>query len=85
MKMQKVKSSNIAEVGYEPEFKELFVKFKSGKTYVYRGVPRDLFLDFKNAKSLGKFLNAKLKDRYGVSQLKKQEDKRADAEAGLYD
>lgn len=56
MKMQEVKSSNIAAVGHA--FDILFVEFKNGSTYRYNGVTEEQFNKLLSAGSIGKHLNS---------------------------
>lgn len=49
--MQKVNSSNIAEVGYSGD--TLTVKFKSGVTWSYHGVPAHVHKEMLAAESIG--------------------------------
>jgi hypothetical protein len=42
----------------------LFVRLKSGKFYEYENVPKDVYEDFVNADSLGKFFGDNIKDQY---------------------
>lgn len=62
MNMQPVDSSNIESVGYEND--TLAVKFKSGKTYTYPGVPAELHAQMLQAESVGKFFLSKIKPHY---------------------
>jgi hypothetical protein len=62
--MQDVYSSNVARIGYDERFEEVYVEFNSGRTYVYSGVPRVVFEDFERAGSKGGFLNEILKPGY---------------------
>lgn len=56
MKMAPVKSSNVEEVGYDPEARILAVKFKSGGVYHYSDVPPNLFEEMNKADSIGSFI-----------------------------
>lgn len=42
----------------------LFVRLKSGRFYEYENVPEQVYLDFINADSLGKFFGENIKDQY---------------------
>lgn len=55
MKRQKVKSSNIAEVGYDLPSLTLQIKFHNGSTYDYWPITKMAYDQFINSKSLGKF------------------------------
>lgn len=60
MKMNPVTSSHIEAIGHDGD--EMRVKFKSGGTYVFKGVKADEFENFKSAKSIGKhFSGMKIK------------------------
>jgi hypothetical protein len=60
-----VDSSNIEAIGYDPESRELHVRFlKSGETYVYYEVEEWEFEEFKRADSKGVHLNSNIKPRH---------------------
>lgn len=67
--MTYVDSSNIEAIGYDDATQELHVRFLSGATYIYKGVPRQIFDDLMQAPSKGSFLNREVK---GVYQYAKQ-------------
>ena len=54
-----VKSSNIEALSHSAE--ELLVKFKSGKVYKYANVQVELFQQIRDAESVGKIFNQKIK------------------------
>ncbi len=56
--MMPVKSSNIAEIGYDADKHELHVKFKSGGHYVYEEVEPIVHTSAMAADSVGGFLHA---------------------------
>jgi KTSC domain len=63
--MQRVDSSNVHSVGYDPEAHELHVRFhESPGLYVYLGVPPKLFDALLNTRSIGSFLNKEIKPNY---------------------
>lgn len=64
-----VDSSNIEAIGYDDEAQELHVQFLSGETYIYHGVPREIFDDMVNAPSKGSYFNREVK---GVYEYAKQ-------------
>lgn len=64
-----VDSSNIEAIGYDDDAQELHVRFLSGTSYIYHGVPRQIFDDLMQAPSKGSFLNREVK---GVYQYAKQ-------------
>jgi hypothetical protein len=62
-------SSSIAAFAYEAEDMTLFVRFKTGRTYRYAGVPASVYEDFADADSKGTFFNAQVQGRYPYSQI----------------
>jgi len=62
-------SSSIAAFAYEAEDLTLFVRFKTGKTYRYAGVPSSVFAAFSRADSKGTFFNAQIQGRFPYSQV----------------
>lgn len=67
--MKSVFSSTVDQIGYDENALELWVKFKSGKTYVYQGVPMDTAMLVMDAPSVGQALNQFIKGQYayGIS------------------
>lgn len=61
-------SSNVEAIGYnnDPDGVggDIYVKFKSGGTYRYLGVPHGVYRNFCAAESKGTYLNQKLKSRF---------------------
>lgn len=57
-------SSTIVEVEYHKEEKNLDVTFKTNKTYRYSEVEEEVFKELIAAESLGKYLNANIKNKY---------------------
>ena len=62
-------SSSIAAFAYEAEDLTLFVRFKTGRTYRYSGVPASVFSAFSRADSKGSFFNAQVQGRYPYSPV----------------
>lgn len=63
MEMIPVKSSAIAEIGYEDGM--MSIRFHSRrKPYFYPNVPEQLFRDFLNAESKGKFFHQYINNKY---------------------
>lgn len=65
--MTPVVSSNIDSVGYEGT--DLLVRYSSGVTYKYLGVPKTIFEDVLRAESVGKFINQFIKHNYNFERL----------------
>jgi len=59
-----VYSSNVSEVGYDPETKELLITWTKGKRSIYSGVPEELAEQLANAPSVGSMLNTEIKPYY---------------------
>ena len=74
--MQPVESSNIAAAGYSPgpEGKpgNLYVRFKSGDTYVYGDVPAEEAEAFLKADSPGRYHAGRIKGVYGYHKAEKE-------------
>lgn len=69
MKMTPVESSNLAEIGYDSDRKELAVKFKSGGTHHYVGVEPDRHSGLMSAESHGKYFNQNIKGQYEQKKI----------------
>ena len=59
-----VYSSNVSTVGYDTDSGELIVRWNSGKTSAYAGVPEELALELSKAPSVGQMLNSQIKPIY---------------------
>ena len=59
-----VASSDIDRIGYNYKNKDLLVCFKSGTKWVYHNFPSNLYNDFLNAESKGKFFHRYIKKQY---------------------
>ena len=67
--MHYVDSSNVEAIGYDEAAQELHVQFLSGGTYVYHGVPQDVYDDLMAAPSKGSYLNRMIKGNYEYSKM----------------
>jgi KTSC domain len=68
--MRRVDSTSVAALGYNPERRELYVRFKSSsRLYIYIGVPPSTFEQLRAADSKGRFVNEVVKPRYPVRKL----------------
>ncbi len=54
-------SSNILQSTYFPEKERLYVAFNRGGVYSYGNISKELYEEFENAKSQGKFFASKIK------------------------
>jgi hypothetical protein len=66
----KVKSSNIAEVGYDPASQALEVQFKNGGVFQYEGVPPQEVVNLHGAESIGKYLHSNIRPNFKCSKVK---------------
>jgi len=69
MERQSVQSSNLAEVGYNPNTMTLEVLFLKGNLYQYFDVPEGIYIELMNSSSLGQFFNINVKNSYRCSKL----------------
>jgi hypothetical protein len=63
-----VDSTNVEAIGHDPLAQELHVRFLNGATYVYHGVPEDVYLELMAAASKGSYLNRVIKPNYAYSK-----------------
>jgi len=66
---QTPESSSIAAFAYTAEDMMLFVRFKTGRTYRYAGVPAGVYGAFARAGSKGTFFNSQIQGRYAFTQI----------------
>lgn len=65
-----VDSTNVDQVGYDPDAMELHVIFKDGGAhYLYRNVPPIIYDELLTAPSKGSYLNREIKSVYEYSKL----------------
>ena len=62
-----VGSSNIERIGYK--YGKLFVEFKSGASYVYANVDKNMYDALVSAESVGKFFNKTVRTAYQYQKL----------------
>jgi hypothetical protein len=62
-------SSNIAEIGYDDDAAEAWVRFHSSHVYAYFPVPPVVWEEFRSAGSKGRFLNEVLKPSYACRRV----------------
>jgi hypothetical protein len=79
MQRQPVKSTNLAEVGFEKETGTVEVKFVGGEIYRYGGVPEELYQSMLGASSVGSFFAQYIKRAYPARKVE-QETKDAEKE-----
>ena len=69
VQMQDVVSSNIGAVGYDAKKKILHVQFTHGGTYLYSGVPEQVYKTLLESDSVGTYFSQNIK---GVYRFRKQ-------------
>ena len=68
--MTPVRSSNIAEAGYDEESDTMTVTFRNGSTYTYSGVGKTAFDDLLTSPSPGSYLNRWIKNRHETTRIR---------------
>lgn len=69
MQRQSVTSSNIASIGYDESAQTLEIEFRDGGIYQYYDVPKEVYEEFINAGSHGKYFHAHIRDEYPHSKI----------------
>ena len=69
MRRDFVSSSNIREIGYDPNSQTLEVEFTNSFVYQYYNVPQQVFDALMAASSKGQFLNSQIKNMYPYSRV----------------
>ena len=72
MQMIPVKSSNIKAAGYENG--TLRIQFSNGSLYNYHEATAELYYDFTEAESQGKFFHQKIKGKLTGTKVEKDDD-----------
>ncbi len=63
--MKPVDSECISYIGYYEPLRMLEIQFKrTGKRYIYSGVPKEIYKNFMSAKSKGEFYNRIIRPQY---------------------
>jgi len=66
-------SRAIAMFAYDLDARRLLIRFKSGDTYAFQHVPRELFERFRQARSKGQFFQSAVRDRFVSRRLSARE------------
>jgi hypothetical protein len=64
MERQQITSSYLKSVGYEKESHTLEIEFISGKVFQYLSFPEELYKNFNEASSKGKFFTQNIRGTY---------------------
>ncbi|MGH8727530.1 MAG: KTSC domain-containing protein [Burkholderiales bacterium] len=67
----RVRSSAVAEVGYDPIEKTLEVAFRSGKVYRYLDVPETKYYEMLLSDSIGRFVNTQIKTSFDFREVER--------------
>ena len=69
MRRERVTSSSIAAIGYDPDTRTMEVEFHNTGVYRYTDVPAAVHRRFLRADSHGRFFNDHIRDRYTTTRL----------------
>ena len=64
-----VESSAVEAVGYDPEDRDLYIRYVGGAVYAYVDVPEDRYRALLEADSKGTFVNREIKPHYRHRRL----------------
>ena len=76
MQMQSVKSSQIAEVGFDEKTGTLAVRFHGGGLYHYAGVGKKDFESLTKAKSIGSHFSSAIKGKFKFTKVPEKKEKK---------
>lgn len=62
---QPLSSSNLNAMRYDPSTQTLQIRFQSGRSYDYQGVPQEVADGLASAQSPGAYFNAAIRNVYG--------------------
>lgn len=72
-KIDSESSKLLTKAEYSPLYHQLKIWFKTtGKVYMYKGVPEEIWEEFKKADSKGKYFHAYIKSLYACEKLKEE-------------
>ncbi|MBO6690010.1 MAG: KTSC domain-containing protein [Henriciella sp.] len=69
MERTPVQSSNLLEIGYDPDTETLEVMFKNGGVYQYYNLPQHMYDQLMEAQSHGVFFNNEIKGHYPEARM----------------
>lgn len=75
MELQKVKSTNIAAVGYDKESRMLRILFHTGTAYDYQQVPATLYNQLIAASSKGEFFQEHVKEQFKYEKVNLEKER----------
>ena len=62
-------SSHIEKARYNHETNVLTIFFKNGKMFEYKDVPSSVWNEYRQAESVGKFINSSIKNTYKAKEV----------------
>ena len=65
-----VESRMLAAVAYSPDWQQLYLRFRSGEVYCYRGVPIGQHQKLLAADSKGQYFRVHIRNRYPCQRLR---------------
>lgn len=68
--MVPVRSSNIADLGYDPATRELRVRFAKGGLFSYADVPQTEYDALRQASSIGAHFSSKIRNKFKATDLR---------------
>jgi hypothetical protein len=69
MERTHVESASVVSVGYDPDDNSLEVEFTGGRIYRYFLVPHEVYVEMLASDSIGRFVNAEIRNRYPYRQV----------------
>ena len=69
MKWVPVNSRMLAVVAFNHDWQQLYLKFRSGEVYCYRGVPAERYNELLAADSKGKYVRSHILNRYPYQRI----------------
>ena len=74
------KSSGMCGTGYDLDTKTLAVQFKAdGPLYHFAGVPEELYDEFRQAKSFGRFFAERIRGKFDTVKIEMESSEKDDA------
>ena len=64
-----VASSNVAAIGYSPDFARLWVRFHNGSVYAFLDEPESVYQGYLSAPSKGRYHHYHVKDQFGYLRV----------------
>ncbi len=64
-----VTSTQITQIGYNPEKQTLRIWFNSGHTYDYQQIPQHIYTSFKQSPSKGQFFSTNIKKIFPYTKI----------------